>query len=380
LCAVVALGYVARCASFAGEWEIVPVRRDRTLLPSLSVLVPARNEERSIERCVRSMLAQELDDFEVIVIDDRSDDGTGEILTRIAAEDPRLLVVRGEPLPDGWVGKPWALAQGAAVARGSWLLFTDADSVHESFASRSTLSFAFENGYDAVTLATGQDMETWAERAILPSILGMVVFATGPVSAINDPMQPDRALANGQYILVSREAYDALGGHAAIRGEIVDDLAFARRLKADGRFRLALAGGWHLCRVRMYHSAREIWLGFTKNAYAGSEGRVEAMGAGIAMLSLLSFLPVVLGASALARRRWQAAAEMAASLAAVSAASGWAMREVGIPRRLGVYAPVGFAVFAAISLNSTWRVLSGRGVEWRGRRYDGRAEGDASGT
>jgi chlorobactene glucosyltransferase len=375
LSAATALAYALRCASFAGApREIEPLLEERTDLPALSIVVPARNEERSIERCVRSLLAQELADFEVIVVDDRSTDATSAILARIAAEDPRLRVLRGAELPEGWVGKPWALHQGALAARGAWLLFTDADSYHEPWASRSTLAFALDRDYDAVTLVTGQDLVSLAERAFLPSILGTIVLASGPPDALNDPLDRDHALANGQYILVSRSALDALGGHAALRGQIAEDVEFARRLKRDGRFRLILIGGQRLCRVRMYHSAREIWEGFTKNVYFGAEGRLDRLAGGVAFLSALSIVPAALALRALARGRPLEAAESLAALAAVSATSGWAMGEVGMQRRNGVFAPAGFAFFAAIMANSTWRILSGRGVQWRGRTY-GAAEG-----
>jgi chlorobactene glucosyltransferase len=375
LSAATALAYTLRCASFAGTpREIEPLLEERPDLPRLSIVVPARNEERSIERCVRSLLAQELADFELIVVDDRSTDATPAILARIAAEDPRLRPIAGAALPEGWVGKPWALHQGALAASGEWLLFTDADSYHEPWASRSTLAYAVDRGYDVVTLVTGQDLETLAERAFLPSILGTIVLASGPPDSLNDPLDARHALANGQYILVSRLVLAALGGHAALKGEIAEDVAFARRLKRDGRFRLTLVGGQRLCRVRMYHSAREIWDGFTKNVYYGAEGRLDRLAGGIAFLSTLSIVPAALAVRALARGRWLEAAEPLAALAAISATTGWAMGEVGMDRRGGVYAPAGFAFFAAIMANSTWRILSGRGVEWRGRTY-GAAKG-----
>ncbi len=341
-------------------------------LPLLSIVVPARNEERSIERCVRSLLAQQELDFELIVVDDRSSDATPAILERLAAEFPRLRVLRGEPLPEGWVGKPWALHQGAALARGAWLLFTDADSTHAARGAASALWFALFTGADALSIATYQELGSFWERALLPSILGMVFFASGSLGQINDPADVKHALANGQYLLVARDALDALGGHAALRGEIAEDLAFARRIKADGRFRFILAGGEELARVRMYHSAGEIWQGFTKNVYVGAGGSLISLFGGTFYLLAVSALPPLLAARALARRRYLEAAEALACSAAIVAAASWAIRRTRLPRNLGLYQPVGTAFLAAITLNSTFRVLSGRGVEWRGRRYSGK--------
>ncbi len=370
-CAAVALLYALRGATFAASWldaPLLPARPSETL-PMLSIIVPARDEERSIEACVRSLLAQEWLDFEVIVVDDRSTDATPHILERLAYEDRRLRVVRGEPLPEGWIGKPWALAQGERHARGAWLLFTDADSTHAPRGAASMLWLVTQARVDAASIATHQELATFWERAVLPSILGMIMYVAGPLSAINDPSRVNHALANGQYILVSRIAYNALGGHAALQGEIVEDVAFARRLKRDGRFRYLLVGGQRIASVRMYHSLGEIWSGFTKNVYMGAEGNLFALALGTLFTLSISVAPPVLAVRALARRRYPEAFEALASTLAIVTTASWGMRRAGFPRRLALLQPLGTAVFAAIIANSTFRVLSGRGVSWRGRNY-----------
>ncbi len=375
-CALVGLGYAARAASLARGWLRVPVVADLPGAPSLSVIVPARNEARAIERCVRSLLAQSLADYELIVVDDRSDDATPAILAGLAREHPRLRVVRGAPLPDGWVGKPWALTQGARAAHGAWLLFTDADSWHAPHACASALAFVRARGADALTIATYQELGSWGERAVLPTILGMVVVASGSMAQLNDPADTAHALANGQYILVSRVAYDALGGHAALRGEIVEDVAFARRLKRDGRFRLLVAAGEELVRVRMYRSLPDVWNGFSKNVYAGAGGDLRALLGGSAVCAALSLIPAALALDALARRRPLRALEALLCLANGIAVEARGFAYSRLPRRLAWWAPVGYAVLGAIALDSTLRVVSGRGVEWRGRRYTGRTGGE----
>ncbi len=373
VCAAIALSYSLRVASYASSWIDVPLLDGSPgPLPFLSIVVPARNEERSIERCVRSLIAQQDVEFELIVVDDRSTDATPAILERLATEFPRLRIVRGEALPEGWVGKPWALHQGAAVARGGWLLFTDADSTHAPRGAASALWFAAFAKVDALSIATYQELGSFWERALLPSILGMILFASGSLGQINDPADLKHALANGQYLLVAREALDALGGHAALKGAIAEDLAFAQRIKADGRFRFILAGGEELARVRMYHSAGEIWQGFTNNVYVGAKGSLVSLFGGTLYLLAVSALPPILALRALARRRYVEAAEALACSAAIMAAASWAIRRTRLPWRLGLYQPLGTAFLAAITLNSTFRVLSGRGVEWRGRQYSGK--------
>jgi len=373
LCAGVALAFAARTAQFDASWFDIPLidAPPAVVLPAVSIIVPARNEARSIERCVRSLLAQRYVDAEVMVVDDRSEDATPQILARLATEFPQLRVIAGEPLPAGWVGKPWALHQGARYARGDWYLFTDADSEHESAGTASALSFALRAQTDALSIVTAQELITFWERATLPFILAMILYASGTLAQINDPMQSERALANGQYILVSREAYDALGGHEALRGELVDDVSFARGLKADGRFRLLLGGGTRLARVRMYHSLREIWEGFTKNLFVGAGGNVAALLGAVAYMSTLSAPPVLALRAARRGRPYETAEALAATATTVvTMMRGIGM--VGMPRTTAFLQPLGTAVFAALAANSTWRVLSGRGVTWRGRRYSGR--------
>jgi chlorobactene glucosyltransferase len=340
-------------------------------LPSISIVVPARNEERSIERCVRSLATQRYLDAEVIVLDDRSTDATPHILERLTAEFPHVRVVRGEELPDGWVGKPWALHQAQRVAQGAWLLFTDADSTHDPAGVASALAFTLAARADALSIGSRQELGTFWELATLPFILGMIFYAVGPLEGINDPLQPERALANGQYILVERAAYDALGGHAALRSEIVEDVQFARRIKADGRFRFVLGGGTRLASVRMYHSLPEIWAGFTKNVFMGAEGNVPVLLAGAGFMFVLS-APPLLTIWAIARRKPYAALEAGAATLAAMLTWWRGIAMVGMPPAAALLQPLGTAFFGAVMLNSTYRVLSGRGVEWRGRRYSGR--------
>jgi chlorobactene glucosyltransferase len=296
-------------------------------LPRVTIVVPARDEQRSIERCVRSLATQRFVDAEVVVVDDRSTDATPRILERLAAEYRNVRVVRGDELPEGWVGKPWALHQGALVAGGDWLLFTDADSVHAPAGVASALAFTLAARADALSIATRQEMVTFWERATLPFILGMIMYACGTLEQINDPMQPQRALANGQYIMVARAVYDALGGHAALRGEIVEDLEFARRLKADGRFRMLLGGGSQLASVRMYHALPEIWEGFTKNVFMGANGNLAMLLGGALFSFLLAAPPLLAVRAGLRRRPFEALEAAAATVASRGAApSSWAWR------------------------------------------------------
>jgi chlorobactene glucosyltransferase len=367
LSAAAAFAFAAAVARLEASWFEIPLLLRKRDLPYVSIVVPARNEERSIEACVRSLLAQRWLDFELIVVDDRSDDATPAILARLAIEDDRLRVVRGQPLPEGWVGKPWALQQGAAIARGEWVLFTDADSEHAPLGVASALAFAIDAGVDALTIGPYQRLESFWEKAALPSILGMIMIASGSLALVNDPMT-GYALANGQYILVRREALAALGGHAALRDKIAEDLEFARLLKNDGRFRMLLAGGTDLARVRMYHSLSEIWAGFTKNMALGVDDPREFFVA-MAACGLISFVPPLLAWRSLKAGRPAEAAEAIAAAALLVTAASRGARLTRHNPALAFFHPLGMSVLTAIGVNSGLRWYSGRGVEWRGRVY-----------
>lgn len=378
LSALVSIAFAVRSATVMRGWVRVPPAAPDPDAPLVSIIVPARNEERAIQRCVRSLLAQTAN-FELIVVDDDSADRTGLILAEVVREHPTLRVVKGEPLPAGWTGKPWALAQGARLARGAWLLFTDADTWHAPESCASVLAFARERQVDAVTLWAHQELGSLAERLNLPAILTMVLLGSGTIRQLNDPGDRKHGLANGQFIFVSRLAYNALGGHAALRNEILDDIMFARRLKADSRFRLVLADGRRMVRVRMYTSLRELWGGFTKNIYLGARDDLRILVGAPALLALLSVIPAALAVQGFAARRPVRVIEAILSLGCGIAGTSRILREVGIPIQLSWYAPIGFVTCGAIMLTSTINILSGRGVEWRGRRYAGNATLDSTG-
>ena len=225
---------------------------------TVSVIVPARNEEASLGTCLESLVAQTGVAFEIIVVDDHSTDRTREIASSFSA----VRVIEAGPLPDGWTGKNNAVVNGARVARGEWLLFTDADTMHLPGSLARALKEALDNNADLLSYSPEQIAVTFWEMATLP-----VVFAElarqYPPSKVSDPNSPEAA-ANGQYILVKRETYDAIGGHTAIAGNILEDVALARAVKVSGRkirFRYAADA----VRTRMYRNFRQLRDGWTKN-------------------------------------------------------------------------------------------------------------------
>ena len=234
--------------------------------PRASILVPARNEERSIERCVRSLLAQDYPDFEVVVLDDGSTDRTGAILAGLLREDRRLRVMSGQSLPAGWLGKHWACHQLAGAASGDVLLFVDADTHHHPDSLANGVAALERERAGLVTALPRQELGMWVERLVIP-IMPWSVLAFLPLALAHRLRWPFLSAAVGQYMLFGREAYDAAGGHAAVRANVVDDFALARATKAAG-LRWRLVDGTGRVEARMYRSAGEVLTGVSRSLYA----------------------------------------------------------------------------------------------------------------
>lgn len=373
------LGMIPMARALLSLWrglDLVPRAACEPDAPLVSVIVPARNEERSIEGCVASLLAQAYPHLEVIVVDDHSDDGTASIVARLAARDARLRLIRGELLPDGWIGKCWAAYQGARAARGEWLLFTDADTRHHPAMLASAMRYARERRADLLTLGPRQELKTFWERALLPAIFSIVITAAGTPDEVNDPSHP-AAKASGQFLLFRSAVYWALGGHEAVRDELVEDFALARRVKGTGH-RLVLADGRQLVTTRMYRSLGEIFEGFTKNAYFEARRYPAGVLAGVALPWLVVVTPP-LAARALLRSpssapipRSLATLALLQSLTQCALLAAFALatvRQVGLPWYWAASVPGGLVFFSVVLANATARVLSGRGVSWRGRLY-----------
>ncbi len=346
--------------------------------PFVSIIVPARNEERNLPILLPSLLAQTYphDRYEVIVVDDQSTDATPAILAEAAARDPRLHVLQGAPLPEGWKGKPYAMTQGAAAAHGDWLLFTDADTVHHPAALVSAIADAYANGADLYTINPHLIMGGTAERLIMP-IAALGITVTYSPKEVNDPNSPI-AIANGQFILVRRAVYDAVGGIAAVRSEIAEDQAFGKLVKHQG-YRLFLTVGTELMRVRMYTNLAEVWEGWGKNVVLSMRSEPLNAVRQLAALASGGVLPFVLaagyglrllGAQGAARQRltWSFALSVA-QIIPLLLLKRRVDRWLGLPLGWMFTYPVGMALFTIILLNSLRRLLTGQGVTWKGRSY-----------
>jgi chlorobactene glucosyltransferase len=285
-------------------------------------------------------------------------------------------VIRGSDLPSGWAGKPHALFQASTSARGEWLCFVDAD----TFLSPATLSScyakAIETRADMFTIMTFQILGSFWERVVMPIVMSALSVGFSP-RKVNDPNSKD-AIANGQFIMIKRSVYDAIGGHERIKDQIVEDKAISEQVKWNG-YRLIVANGYAVARTRMYTSLPEMWEGWTKNIYLGLSDRPSLMLLGAFGAFILLLAALVLPLWPLLGTFWflrggggLALTVIAESLllwAIVIYARARVARGMGISAWYAFTLPLGAGVFAAMMFTSTWKVLSGQGVTWKGRMY-----------
>lgn len=339
--------------------------------PKVSVIVPARNEAATIETVVRSVLASRYPAVELLVVDDRSTDETAAIVARLAAEPAsggRLRLLRGVELPEGWYGKPWACHQGAEAATGEFLVFTDADTRHDPALLAHAVGAFASLPIGALTVAPFQRCAGFWERVVMPQFWVLLGLRFHPRTVSAARRERDM-IANGQFIMFRRETYARLGGHAAVRSEVAEDLALAQRCWRLGE-RLHFAFADRLMETRMYASLGAIIEGWSKNVYLG--GRRAYPDAPV----VRALVPVAL---ALTMAFWLA--PLLVMVCTAPRVPGWAVAAFALatafwgliafgmqlPLAYGLLHPLGAAVALGIIVRSTLRG-SGR-VVWKGRTY-----------
>jgi glycosyltransferase involved in cell wall biosynthesis len=232
-------------------------------LGSVTAIVPARNEEAVIAVCIQS-LARQAEIGEILVVNDQSTDGSASVVRGLMKTVSNLRLLETGELPDGWVGKNHALWIGVQQAKGAWLLFTDADAEHEANSAARALQLAQEHNAALVSFSPEQITDSWYEKALIPFIFLRLAkhFSYDKVNDANSPA----AAANGQFLMIRRDVYDAIGGHSGVAGEVLEDVAIAMRVKAAGQ-RIWFSSGKGIVRVRMYRTFEEMWQGWKKNLY-----------------------------------------------------------------------------------------------------------------
>ena len=342
--------------------------------PLISVIIPARNEARNIERCVRSVLASTWPALEVIVGDDHSTDGTGDIARRLS---PRVKVIMPPTLAEGWFGKQWACHHCAIAARGTLLCFTDADTTHGPELLTRSVSAMTARGSHLFTVSGQQEMGSFWEKVIQPFIFLLLLSRYAGMERMSRSRKPHDKIANGQYIVVARETYSRMGGHEAVRAHVAEDLRLAQRWTEQGLNVHMLMGFDHLS-TRMYTSFAELRRGWGKNVYAGGRDAMafhpvlkvlfplilplSPLFPMIPIVALVLGLVGVMGAGAI----WFGVVAGTANLVF------WASvyRRFRLSVLWGLTYPLAAITFALICVEA---VVRGARVEWKGREYISRS-------
>jgi chlorobactene glucosyltransferase len=342
--------------------------------PPLSVIVPARNEAANIARCVASLLGSTYPALDVVVVDDHSTDDTGRLAREAGGTDARLRVVTAPDLAPGWLGKQWACAHGASLARGHILCFTDADTVHAPDLHVRSVRALLDRGADLLSVAGDQELGTFWERLIQPQVFALLFARYGGTEVVSHAKRPEDVIANGQYLLFRRASYEALGGHASVRTKVAEDLALAMRAKRQG-MQVHLIQGLDQLSTRMYASLGALMQGWMKNVYAGGietvpPGRVWRMVYPVMLLTPILFWlapPLALALHALGIGSHGVGTWAVAATAILLV---WWLIVYGTMVRRPWYAfiaPIGNLLLGYIFLRA---IARGTRVEWKGREYN----------
>lgn len=379
----------ALVAFAALPWIVLPVvlawwMHDNTLLdefpaeppvaaPLVTVVVPARNEARNIEPCMRSILATSWPSLELIIVDDGSEDGTIDIARRVAVGDRRVRVIANPELPAGWFGKQWACHNGARTARGRILCFTDADTRHGRELLARSVNAMRARGADLFSVVGGQTLGSFWERLLQPHIFALIGMRFGSTKRFNRTKDPFGKIANGQYMLITREAYDAVGGHESVRTHVAEDLRLAQECCRMGLSVQGVVGLDHLT-TRMYEGLGELARGWGKNIYAAGRDTVNLGPAGQALLRVTMPFPALLeiGPAAVALAAipgWVSPAAGAwGAICYVATTLFWVAVHRAMKQQVwyALLHPLASTAIFGIFARAAWK---GDRVEWKGRSY-----------
>lgn len=339
--------------------------------PSVSILVPARNEaNRVLEKSVCSLLGQTYENFEVIILNDRSTDKTGEILQRIFEKQSEIrnpkskTIVDGIEPPKDWLGKPHALYQAMKHAKGEWILTADADVIFAPETLQTVVDYVEENKFDALTLIPKQIFLSFWETLFMPVFSWFGLLAM-PLHRVNDAKR-GQSIGVGNFFMFRRDVLEKIGGFEIVKAEVAEDLKFAEILKREG-FKLRVDYAPELIETRMYVGFREIWEGFTKNLFSGLKFSLSKTIFSLFSILLFGVLPLFFAVLALIFGQIALFVPLVLVYPLQAAVFVLMQQKWRGNLAFAFLTPLGLLMFAAILANSTIRILSGRGVTWKGR-------------
>lgn len=326
-------------------------------IPKVSVLIPARNEANNLKQILPKLLQNHYPNWELLVLDDFSlDETTAVVESWIPRSDGKLRLLHGQPLPAGWNGKNWACSQLAQQATGEVLIFCDADVLTGSCAISHTVSMLQHSGAGVVTVIPYQEMQTWSEQAIVPLVMHFPTLGWVPLRLASLSLRPSLTVANGQWLAFSRPVYKAIGGHEAVRDEIVEDMALCKRVKQHG-FRVVTALAFAQLSVRMYQNFSAVRAGFSKNLFGLTQFRGPIFAGVFVFYALTTVLPWILP--------WVTGMGWLPLLLLVALRIQLAQLATHPPGAIWWH-PVGSVLLLGIAWESWWRTLTRR-LSWKDR-------------
>lgn len=341
----------------------LPVSFSTKETPAISVLVPMRNEERNVETIISSMKALNYPHLEMIVLNDQSTDRTQELLEQAIAGDTRFKIIQGKELPDGWVGKVHACHQLQQAAHGDYLLFADADIRFLPSSVGQTLSLMKQKNAALLSGFPAFDVPPLLSKLMVP-MLHFVVFFHLPIALANYTKMPAATAANGMWMMFERKTYDEIGGHAAVRGSLVEDVHIARKIKASGQ-KMLLANITKSVRCRMYEKNSEVWEGFLKNSYTGI-GRSPLIACGLTLFYTLFYIaPLFLAVFGLFKGEFLFVLPYLLTVLQ----QGYVLIKTQQRVLLAFLMPFQAAAMIAVLLTAMWKSWRKKTYSWKGRQY-----------
>ena len=338
-------------------------------LPLISILIPARNEERNITACLESLLRQDYPDYEILVLDDSSDDDTAALVEQIAARHHRVRLLRGEPLPDGWAGKPFACKQLAEEASGSWLLFTDADTVHAPNMLRSALTYSYSHQLSLLSGFPLQNATSFSQRVVIPLIY-FFILSFMPLWWTQGSRKPKPGVTIGQFLFFNADDYRRMGGHEVVRSRILEDVWLGFETVRRGK-RQGVADLSHVVSCRMYTGMHELYDGLSKWFYSITSVSPVIFILAIVFVSTIFLTPFILAAGHFVPLLpdWGWSMLIAMQLAVLLLMRLLIDLRFHQPRIYSISFPAGVSFWVLCSFRGAFRRISGAGIDWKQRHY-----------
>ncbi|MBN1298450.1 MAG: glycosyltransferase [Actinobacteria bacterium] len=345
--------------------------------PLVSVLIPARNEEANIYRCVSSFLRQDYKNIEIIVLDDNSCDATSEIVGRLSEKDSRIKLVRGRPLKKGWMGKCWACQQLSWQAKGQYIIFTDADTVHSNDTVSRSLAAIVANKLDAISVYPKQITVTLHERMTVPFI-NFAILSFMPLVLVRYAKGGFLSTGIGQFFMFKKQAYSQMGGHESIKSEVLEDIHLSKQIKKSG-FKYMVFDGSENIFCRMYRDLKEVMNGFTKFIYAAFNYSAVMEAVAMTAFSVFFLFPFVTLPLGMLFLGWSSHLIVLNIIQVIIILAIKIVLALRFKIKIldAFLMPVSICYMLVIAVNSYVQAKFRKGISWKGRTYNITADDDA---